>query len=54
MNPNDTYGRHAATTDEHDPFRCPGCLRAAWLADHPNRTVPDVIGTHRYVMAVAR
>jgi hypothetical protein len=44
-------GRHRAD-DTFDPLRDPGCLRAAWIADHPDRHLPDRIRSHRLVQVL--
>lgn len=44
-----TAPRHAAPDVGFTPATDPGCLRAAWIADHPDRHLPDRIRSHRYV-----
>jgi hypothetical protein len=41
--------RHAAPDVGFDPSRDPGCIRAAWIASHGLRHLPDRIRSHRYV-----
>lgn len=44
--------RHAAPDVGHDPATCPMCLRAAWVAEHHLRHLPERIRRHQLVQVL--